>query len=432
MTREQRGSLLRRHRDFRLLWCGEVAGKFGSSVTSVAMPLIAVSTLHAGTFAVGLLSAASWLPWLFIGLPAGAWVDRMRRRPVMLTAAAVSLLLFAVVPLASWTGHLSVAFLLAVALLTGTAAVFFQTAYNAYLANLLDPDDQPEGNAKLHGSASAAQISGYGAAGLIGQLVGAVDAMFANAGTFLISLICLTRIRHREACGDDVSRGSRSLLREVAEGLRLVTGDRWLRTMMLFGAASNLALMGYQAIQVVFLVNTVGLAPGAVGGLIAATGCGGISGALLSRRLADRIGTARAMLLFELGFAVFALLIPATFNGIGLVLFAGGGFCVSAGVVAGNVIKSSFQQRYCPPRILGRVTASSAFLNYGTIPLGALLGGWLGTFFDLRTAMWITTAGIPLAALILIFSPVRRVRDLPTAPPSERPDMHRGRSLESA
>lgn len=421
MSRERRGSLLRRHRDFRLLWCGEVAGKFGSSVTAVAMPLIAVSTLHAGAFEVGLLSASAWLPWLLIGLPAGAWVDRMRRRPVMLTAAAASMVLFAVVPLASWTGHLGIAFLLAVALLTGTAAVFFQTAYNAYLAGLLDPEDQPEGNAKLHGSASAAQISGYGAAGLIGQLVGAVNAMFANAGTFLVSLICLARIRHREPPREDDSRESTSLPRDVAAGLRLVTGDRWLRTMMLFGAASNLALMGYQAIQVVFLVNTVGLAPGAVGGLIAASSTGGVAGALLSRRVADRIGTARAMLLFELGFAVFALLIPATFDGAGLVLFAGGGFCVAAGVVAGNVIKASFQQRYCPAEILGRVTASSAFLNYGTIPVGALLGGWLGTFFDLRTAMWITTAGIPLAALILVLSPIRHVRDLPTEPPGGAP-----------
>ncbi|MEW2138043.1 MFS transporter [Streptomyces sp. NPDC005409] len=409
--------LLRRHRDFRLLWCGETAGKFGASVTAVAMPLIAVSTLHAAPLQVGLLSASAWLPWLVIGLPVGVWVDRMRRRPVMVAAAAVSFVLFALVPLAQRTGHLSIGLLMAIALLTGTAAVFFQTAYSAYLPSLLDPADQPEGNAKLHGSASAAQIGGLGSAGVIGQGVGVVNAMFANAATFLLSLLCLVSIRHREPRPPRPA-DRRALLSEVGDGLRLVAGDPWLRTLTLFGAASNLALMGYQSIQVVFLVHTVGLAPGAVGGLIAATSAGGIAGALLARRTSSRIGTARATLLFELGFAMFALLIPATFAGAGLVLFVAGGWCVAAGVVAGNVIKASFQQRYCPPELLGRLTASTAFLNFGTIPLGALLGGWLGTVYDLRTAMWITTAGVPLAALILLFSPIRRSRDLPTSPAS--------------
>ncbi|MER5479701.1 MFS transporter [Streptomyces sp. NPDC002734] len=426
MSRAAGPGLLRRHRDFRLLWCGETAGKFGSSVTSVAMPLVAVSTLEAGAFEVGLLGASAWLPWLVIGLPVGAWVDRMRRRPVMLTAAAVSFLLFLAVPLAAWAGLLSIGLLIVVALLTGTAAVFFQTAYSAYLPSILDPEDQPEGNAKLHGSASAAQIAGLGSAGLIGQVAGAVNAMFANAATFLVSLLCLAGIRHREPRPEQAAARPKALLHEVGEGLRLVAGDRWLRSLTLFGATSNLALMGYQTIQVVFLVDTVGLAPGAVGGLIAATSAGGVAGAFVARRIAARIGTARAMLVFELGLAGLVLLVPATHAGAGLALFVVGGFCVSAGVVAGNVVKASFQQRYCPPRLLGRLTASTAFLNFGTLPVGALLGGWLGTVLDLRTALWITTAGVPLAALVLLFSPVGRTRDLPTAPrpepgPTRRP-----------
>jgi len=411
-----RVGLLRRDRDFRLLWCGETTGKFGSSVTAVAMPLIAVSILHAGTWEVGLLSASAWLPWLLIGLPVGAWVDRVRRRPVMLSAAAVSFLLFTLIPVTAWTGHLNVGLLVAIALLTGTAAVFFQTAYTAYLPGILAPEDQPEGNAKLHGSASAAQIGGLGSAGLIGQAVGVVNAMFANAATFLVSFLCIASIRKREPRRERSGGRPGALLGEVGEGLRLVVHDPWIRTLTLFGATSNLALMGYQSIQVIFLVDTVGLAPGAVGALIAASSTGGVAGAFAARRVADRVGTARAMLLFELGFALFALLIPAASAGVGLVLFVAGGFCVSAGVVAGNVIKSGFQQRYCPPELLGRITAGTAFLNFGTIPLGALLGGWLGTAFDLRTAMWITTAGVPLAALVILFSPVGRTRDLPTAP----------------
>jgi predicted MFS family arabinose efflux permease len=411
------GGLLLRHRDFRLLWCGETAGRFGASVTSVAMPLVAVSTLHAGTFEVGLLSAAAWAPWLVIGLPVGVWVDRMRRRPIMLASAAVSLLLFAVVPAAAWFGRLSIGLLLAVALLTGTATVFFQTAYSAYLPGLLEPDDQPEGNAKLHGSASAAQIAGLGAGGLIAQLAGAVNGMLANAATFLVSLLCLAGIRHREPRVTRTGDRPASLVGEVREGLRLIADDPWFRTLALFGAASNLALMGYQSVQVVFLVRSVGLTPGPVGALIAATSAGGVAGAFAARRVAGRIGTARATLLFELGLPMLALLIPLTVGGAGILLFVTGGFCVCAGVVAGNTIKVGFQQRYCPPDLLGRLTASTAFLSYGTIPVGALLGGTLGTALGIRTAMAITTAGVPLAALILFFSPIRRSRDLPTSRP---------------
>ncbi|TXS01785.1 MFS transporter [Streptomyces sp. col6] len=415
MSHGIRGGLLRRHRDFRLLWCGETAGKFGASVTGVSMPLVAVSTLHASTFEVGLLGAAAWAPWLVIGLPVGAWVDRLRRRPVMLTSAAVSLVLFAAVPVTAWAGRLSIGLLLAVALLTGTAAVFFQTAYTAYLPTILEPDDQPEGNAKLHGSASAAQIAGLGSGGLIAQVAGAVNGMFANAATFLVSLLCLAGIRHREPRVTRTGQGSTSLAGEVREGLRLIAVDPWFRTFTLFGAASNLALMGYQSIQVVFLVRSVGLTPGTVGVLIAATSAGGVAGAFAARRTAHRIGTARAMLLFELGIPALGMLIPLTTRGAGTLLFVTGGFSVSAGVVAGNIIKASFQQRYCPPELLGRLSASAAFLSYGAIPVGALLGGVLGTALGLRTAMAITTAGIPLAALILLFSPVRRTRDLPTS-----------------
>ncbi|MEU8549153.1 MFS transporter [Streptomyces roseoverticillatus] len=415
MSRGTRGGLLRRHRDFRLLWCGETAGKFGASVTGVAMPLIAVSDLHAGPFEAGLLTAASWAPWLLIGLPVGAWVDRSRRRPVMMAAASVSLVLFAGVPVAARAGQLSMGLLLAVALLTGTAAVFFQTAYSAYLPSILQPGDQPEGNAKLHGSASAAQIAGLSSGGLIAQFAGAVNGMFANAATFLLSLLCLSGIRHREPRTTGAAGRPGSLAGEIGEGLRLVARDPWLRTLTLFGATSNLALMGFQSILVVFLVRTVGLAPGTVGAVVAAAGSGGIAGAFVARRVAARSGTARAMLLFELVVPACALLIPLTTGGAGVLLYVAGGFCVSAGVVAGNVIKASFQQRYCPPGLLGRLTATTAFLNYGTIPLGALLGGALGDSLGIRAAMWITTAGVPLAALILLFSPVRRTRDLPAS-----------------
>lgn len=421
VTARTPGGLLRRHHDFRMLWCGETAGKYGAAVASVSMPLIAVSELRAGTFEVGLLSAAVWLPWLLIGLPVGVWVDRWRCRPIMLIAAATSLVALLVVPVAAWSGRLSIALLLAVGLVTGTASVFFQTAYSAYLPIILTPDDQPEGNAKLHGSASAAQIAGLGSGGVIAQVAGAVNGLLVNAAAFLVALLCLARIRHREPRTGRAGGRTTTLVGEVLDGLRLIAGDPWFRALTLFGGASNLALMGYQAIQVVFLVRTVGLAPGTVGALIAATSAGGVAGALVVRRVADRIGTARALLLFEVVVPVLGLLMPLTTGGAGVLLFAVGGFCIAAGAVAGNVLKAGFQQRYCPPGLLGRLITSTAFVSYGTIPLGALLGGALGSVLDPRTALAITVAGVPLAGLVLLLSPIRGVRDLPVARPATSP-----------
>ncbi|WP_020385966.1 MFS transporter [Kribbella catacumbae] len=422
-------SLLVRHRDFRWFWVGETVSRFGSSVSTVALPLIAVSVLQATTFQVGLLSAAAWLPWLLIGLPVGAWVDRWQRRPIMQLASATSLILFGSIPLAAYAGLLSVELLLAVAVLTGAAAVFFQTAYTAYLPTLLAQDDQAEGNAKLHGSAAAAQIAGVGCGGLIVQLTGAVDAMLVDAATFLAALLCLTSIRWREPRRQT---SDRSPLRvEVLSGLKLVAGDVWLRTMTIFGGVSNIALMGYQSIVVVFLVREVGLSPGLVGALIAIGSSGGVVGAFLGRRVANRVGTARATLLFELVLPTLALLIPLTSKGPGLALYPIGAFCIGVGVVAGNTIKATFQQAYCPPELRGRLAASTSFLNYGTIPIGALLGGTLGEVLGLRPALWIATAGVPLAGLVLLFSPIGRQRDLPdrqgSAVPAVAADSSRAR-----
>ena len=413
MTARPVGGLLRRHRDFRLLWGSEVAGKLGAAATGVTMPLVAVSVLDASTFQVSLLSAVTWLPWLVIGLPAGAWADRLPRRPIMLWAAAVSLVLFFTIRLAAWAGLFGYWWLLTVSLLTGVAAVFYEVAYTAYLPSLLASDDLAEGNAKLHGSASAAQITGQGGGGLLVQLAGPVNGLLANAGSFAVSLACLLGMRHREQRPAQGKRPRALLVAEVREGLRLVAHDPWFRVFALYGAMANLCLMGYQSILVVFLVDNVQLASGTVGGLVAFGGVGGVLGAFVARRVASALGTARATLLFAILGTSPILLIPLTFPGPGMLLCVVGGVSASAGVVANNIIKAGFQQRYCPPDLLGRLHASSSFLNYGALPVGALLGGAIGTALGVRPALWILVSGVPLAGLILLCSPIRHQRDLP-------------------
>ncbi|MGY4773368.1 MFS transporter [Kribbella sp. CWNU-51] len=190
------GGLLRT-RNFGLFWAGESTSGFGSAITTVALPLVAVSTLHAGTSMVALLTAANWAPFLVIGLPAGAWVDRWPSRRVLLAADLVSAVVLAGVPTAAWTGVLTMGMLLAAALLAGIAKVFFDLAYNAFLPDLLAPEDLLEGNSKLQTSASAAELAGPGLGGLLAHAAGAVCGILIDALTFLVSAACLAGLRAR-------------------------------------------------------------------------------------------------------------------------------------------------------------------------------------------------------------------------------------------
>ncbi|MFI5838437.1 MFS transporter [Catenuloplanes sp. NPDC051500] len=405
-------------RDFRLYWIGQTTSRFGSSITTVALPLAAITVLQASTFQVALLTAAVWLPWLLVGLPAGVLVDRSRsRRHIMIGCDVVAAVLFVSVPVAAWLGVLTFAQLLVVALLTGLVSVFFETAGQVYLAGLLPAADLVRGNARLVGADSAAKVAGPGVGGLVAQVFGAVTGLLADALTFVVSAVCMLAVRHRETEPEVREPEMREPAGvSVAEGLRFVVRDPFLRVMTAFGATCNLAMNGYQAILVLFLVRENGADPGLVGLLIAGVSAGGIAGAALAGPIARRFGTARAMIAVHLCTAPFVLLVPLATPGAGLALVVVGGVLVTAGVVADNVIKGSFRQSYVPRRLLGRVINSMQLLNYGAIPAGALLGGALGTALGLRPTMWIMAGLIVASNGVLLIGPIKRLRDLPAAP----------------
>ncbi|WFF00457.1 MFS transporter [Micromonospora sp. WMMD964] len=408
------GGLLR-HRDFRLLWAGQTVSSVGSNVTTVALPLVAVAVLDAGTFQVAVLTAAAWLPWLLIGLPAGAWVDRLPRRSVMVVCDLFCASAFLSVPLAAVLGWLTVAHLLVVALSAGAARVFFETADQVYLPVLLRPEQLPEGNAKLQATQTVSQVVGPGLAGLIAQLTGAVAALLLDALTFLASAALLLRIRTREPRVRRRDR-SRSLRQDIAEGLRFVVRDPYLRVLTAFGAASNFGLSGYQAVLVVFLVRELRLEPGLVGALVGVMSLGGIVGALVATTVGRRWGTARALLIGGALAGPPALLIPLAAPGVGLTWPALGGVLIGLGVAVGNVVKGAFRQTYTPHHMLGRVTVSMQLLNYGTIPMAAVLAGVIGARYGVATAVFVMTAWQAFTPLILLVGPIRRRRDLPAAP----------------
>ncbi|MFF7359173.1 MULTISPECIES: MFS transporter [Streptomyces] len=406
---------LSRLRDFRLLWLGETTNRVGINITTVAMPLVAVVTLNASTLSVSVLAAAPWLPWLLIGLPAGAWVDRMRRRPLMLVCNVSSTLLLASVPVAAWLGVLTMAHLLAVALLNGLAAVFFGISYKVYVPSIVDRDQLQDANAKLQGSESVAQVAGLGGGGLLAQGFGAVAGLLVNAGTFLFSALCLLGIRSREPRSGP-SRERTPLRRDIREGLRHTVRDPYLRVLTAYGTVTNLLLTAYQAILPVFLIRQLGVPEGATGWLLASSSVGGILGAAGAKRVTARWGTARGLLVATAATAPFSLLIPMAGKGWMLAALVAGSALLALGVVLANVIQGAFRQRYCPPQLLGRITACISVANFGAIPFGSLLGGVLGTALGLRPTLWLLTAGLAVSPLLLLIGPLRSRHDLPAAP----------------
>ncbi|MEV4351039.1 MFS transporter [Actinoplanes sp. NPDC049596] len=224
----------------------------GNALTATAFPLIAVLALGAGPLETGLLAAALWTPWLVAGLPVGAWVDRVRRRPLMIACNLVSAGMLLSVPAAYRAGVLGFGQLLVTAVVTGTTTVFFATAYQVYLPTLVGPADLIEGNAKVQGSEAATRVIGPGAGGLLTQWVGPVAGVLVDAVSFLVSAVCLLLIRTPEPAPRRPDR-QEPLRRQIVEGFRFVVRDPYLRTILLWGAALNLALNGWQAVQVVYL-----------------------------------------------------------------------------------------------------------------------------------------------------------------------------------
>ncbi len=411
MTRPRGGHLVA-HRDFRRLWAGETVSEMGTQVSVLAVPLVAVRSLHASTLEVSLLVTTSTLGFLIAGLPVGAWVDRVARRRVMIAADLGRLVALGSIPVADALGALTIAQLYAATLIAGLLTVFFDVAYQSYLPSLVGSEHVVEGNAKLGGSMQVAQVAGPSLAGGLVQLIGGPYAVGVDALSFLFSGACVTSITAREPTPPKRPWSVGHLAREIGEGLRFVAGQPIVRAVTLATATANLFSGVMTAIEVVFLVRICHAQPGIIGLLFAGVGVGGLAGALLASRVNRRIGGARATI-GALLLGVVGLLVPLARPGIGVLLFAVGYAGTAFGASVFNINQVSFRQRLCPPELLGRMNATIRTLVSGVLPLGALAGGLVGTAIGLRATMWVAAVGQLTAVGWLLASPLRGRREIP-------------------
>jgi MFS family permease len=411
-ARPQQGSSLWRNRDFTRLWIGQTVSEVGSQVSLIAIPFTAVVVLGVSPFQAGLLGTFQFLPFLLVGLPAGAIVDRMRRRAVLITADAGRTLVLGSIPVAASLGHLTLAHLYAAALVSGVLTVFFDVAYQSYLPALVGPSELVDGNGKLELSSSAAMLSGPSLGGALVSLIGAPKAIAADAASYVWSVAFLLLIRRREAPVEQArvpGEDAPSMRSQIAEGLRYVVGHPLLRPIACCTSTWNLFGNMAFAIFVLFAVRDLGMSATTVGIVLSVGALGNLLGAAVVSRVTRRIGVGRTTLV-GIFMSPTAFLMPLATSSTAVPLLVASGVAGSFGGVLYNVSQVSLRQGITPTRLLGRLNASMRFIVWGTIPIGSFLGGVLGGTLGLRPTLVIAAVGETLSGGWVLFSPVPRVR----------------------
>ena len=399
-----------RHADFRRLWAGDTASQLGVSLGSLAVPYLAVTRLRATQFEMGLLAALTGLGFLLIGLPAGAIVDRHRKRRIMIGADLGRGLLLLTLPVAGWFGVLGLVQVLAVATAIGMLTVFFDVSYQSYLPDLVDTQDIVEGNAKLQASQSVSQAAGPAVGGAAITHLGAFLVLTVNAAGYLASAWWLGRIRRPEP---KATPGKTRMVADIREGLAFILTHRLLRRLVACTGLANLTASITNALTVFYLVRRLSLSATQIGLIESLSAVGGLAGALITGPLTRRTGQGAAITITAVTFAGFAFGLPLAAVLPAVPTLIVGGVGLSAAVVAYNVATVSFRQRLCPPRLLGRMNASARFLVWGTMPIGGLLGGVLGSWLGTLTTLWIAAAAGLLALIPVLTPALWRLRELP-------------------
>ena len=402
-----------RHSDFLKLWSAETVSQFGTQISLLAMPLAAIDVLHVSAFKVAALTTVEFLPFLLVSLPAGVWVDRLPRRPILIAGDLARAGLLASIPIAYALDALTIWQLYGVGFFVGIATVFFDVAYQSYLPSLVERRQISDGNAKLEISRSAAQLGGPGLAGLLVGFLRAPVAILFDAVSFLGSALFIFRIEKTETA--QVDRAPRRKMRtELREGLSYVLHHPYLKNIAASTALFNLfGNMGF-AVLLVFARRELHLSPQGIGLAFTLGNIGPLLAAFSANKISGRLGVGKTIIVASiLGGPMFLLLPFAPHRNAALFVF------VPAMVVGGftnvvyNIAQLSLRQAITPERLQGRMNSVMRFIVWGTIPLGSLTGGALASWVGLKETLIIGGAGCCIAFLPVLFSPVRSVREMP-------------------
>ncbi len=423
------GPSLWRHWDFLKLWSGQTISVFGSQFSALALPVIAALVLNATPAQFGILAAAETAPFLLFGLVVGVWVDRHRRRNTMIFADLGRGTILATVAAAYIFRFLSLEFLYLSGFLVGVLTVFFDVAYQSYLPALVDRSQLVDANGKLEASRAASQVAGPGLAGVMIQVVSYFWAIALDALSYFVSAISLRWIRKPEPKPEGPTRAP--MIAEVREGLAVVFGDRRLRSIAGCTATANFFGAALGAIYVPFALRELQLRPVDLGLIFGIGSLGSLAGALVSGRVAKRIGVGRAIVGGAVLFSVAVLPVAFATQQLAYPILISSQLAAGVGALLYNINQVSLRQAITAQHLQGRMNATMRFLVWGTLPLGGLAGGILGQALSLRTGIAVAVAGGMVAFLFVYFSPVRSLERIPEAPVQPLPPTPGGYAPEA-
>lgn len=400
-----------RNRDFRFMFTAAALSTLGVQISYIAVPLLAVLTLHADAGQVGLLGTMATVPYLLVGLPAGAWVDRLRRRPVQIAADLGRAALFASLPAAAALHVLTLVQLYAVVFLVGIGTVFFDVASQSFLPAVVGRTGLVAANSRLASLTAFNQIAGRGAGGLLVQAVSAPFAVTLNAVTYLWSALWLLRVKAVEP--RQPPRSGRRLLREVREGLAFVLRHPLLRPIAISGTLTNLSVQISVVMLPVVFVQELGLSAAVLGLYLTSGGLGVLLGTSAARRIGAALGNGRAMWIIGLLSAPLKFALPFIGRGPLLWLAALAWLSTTFQVGVNNVLQVSFRQRTTPDELLGRMNATMRFLFTGSLSVGSAIAGLVGQYAGLRAVLWVGMIGLAVTWVPCFLSPLRGMRELP-------------------
>jgi MFS family permease len=410
-----RRGLLRRNANFVHLWGAATVSTFGSLVTRTALPFTAILLLDASPAGISVLRVAELLPGFLFGLVAGAWVDRLPRKPIMIATDLGRALLIVTIPLAAFLGWLGLEHLYVIAALVSILSVFFDVAYQSFLPSLVGNDELVEANSKLSAAMSVAEASAFSSAGWLIQLFTAPIAMLIDGLTFVASAGLVARIGEPERQAEPSPADSpRSIASDIMEGLRAVWRQAILRAMVVAGLAQNLAFGLVGTVFLLYVNQDVGFDPGILGMIFAVGGVSSFLGAMIAGRL-PRFGIGAVMVSSLLLAAIGEAFIPlaTTASAVGVLLLVGQQIVADSALTVYDINQVSLRQAIAPAHVLGRINASVRVTEIGAVLLGTVIAGYIGETVGLRETLWVGVGLSLLAAVALALSPVRAVQRIP-------------------
>jgi MFS family permease len=407
------------HADFLRLWSGQSISEFGSQISQLAIPWLAAVGLHATPLEFSILGVLGFLPFILFALPAGVWVDRLRRKPILIVGDAARAVLLAYIPIAWAIGILDIWQLMVLQFVVGIFTVFFDVAYQSYLPALVERDELVEGNSKLQTTVSASQIGGPGLAGVLIGVMTAPYAIVIDAASFVASTLFMLRIRKPEVLPERKQDQPPKMLPELREGLAYVVRHPHLRWIAACTGTSNFFGQLVFAIGLLYMVRTLHMSSFATGIVFAGFGVGAIVGALGTTRFYKKVGVGAAIWIPAVVFSIVGFGWPLAPKSFPMPVLLATALAVGVSTTTYNITQISLRQAICPPRLQGRMNASMRWIVWGTIPLGGLAGGALATAYGLRSALWIGAIGGAFTFLPVLLSSVRTIHEMPE--PVEEP-----------